>query len=84
MFVLNDANEENKIYELVDLLLQGKEIALVSDSGTPLISDPGYKLVRAALQKGIRVVPILVQQLLPLLFSSRTSNRQIFILRFSP
>ena len=58
MFVLNDANEENKIYELVEMLLNGLNIALVSDSGTPLISDPGYKLVKTALQKGIKVVPI--------------------------
>lgn len=58
MVALNDANEENKIYEIISKLEQGLSIALVSDSGTPLISDPGYKLVRTAVQKGIKISPI--------------------------
>ncbi len=58
MVPMNDANEENKIYEVLELLENGKNVALVSDSGTPLISDPGFKLVRAAIQKGIRIIPI--------------------------
>lgn len=58
MMVLSDINEEYKIYEVIELLEAEKNIALVSDAGTPLISDPGYKLVKTALQKGIQVVPI--------------------------
>lgn len=58
MVQLNDTNEENKIYELLSQLEQDVNIALVSDAGTPLISDPGYRLTKAALQKGIRVIPI--------------------------
>lgn len=58
MSVLSDVNEENKIYEVIELLEKGKNIVLVSDAGTPLISDPGYKLVKTALQKGIQVIPI--------------------------
>lgn len=58
MQVINDSNEENKIYEVCKLLKNGKNIALVSDAGTPLISDPGFKLVRYVLQKGIGVIPI--------------------------
>lgn len=44
--------------ELVKLLEEGKNIALVSDAGTPLISDPGYKLVQLAYQKNIKVTSV--------------------------
>jgi 16S rRNA (cytidine1402-2'-O)-methyltransferase len=43
---------------LVEALTQGRSVALVSDAGTPLVSDPGYRLVEAALEAGIRIVPI--------------------------
>lgn len=55
---LNDTNEENKTYEVVELLEAGQNIALVSDAGTPLVSDPGYKLVRECVKKDIQVIPI--------------------------
>ncbi|ENK3880497.1 16S rRNA (cytidine(1402)-2'-O)-methyltransferase, partial [Acinetobacter baumannii] len=54
----HDHNESNKIEQLVQKLLAGENIALISDAGTPLISDPGFKLVRAAQEHGIRVVPV--------------------------
>ncbi|MFV5422617.1 16S rRNA (cytidine(1402)-2'-O)-methyltransferase, partial [Acinetobacter baumannii] len=54
----HDHNESNKIEQLVQKLLAGENIALISDAGTPLISDPGFKLVRAAQENGIRVVPV--------------------------
>ena len=54
----HDHNESNKIEQLVQKLLAGDNIALISDAGTPLISDPGFKLVRAAQEHGIRVVPV--------------------------
>ncbi|MFW6712041.1 16S rRNA (cytidine(1402)-2'-O)-methyltransferase [Acinetobacter pittii] len=54
----HDHNESNKIELLVQKLLAGDDIALISDAGTPLISDPGFKLVRAAQEHGIRVVPV--------------------------
>lgn len=44
--------------EILDMLRQGMKVALVSDAGTPLISDPGAELVAAAVQNGIRVIPI--------------------------
>ena len=50
--------ENQKIPVILNLLKQGKDIALVSDSGTPGISDPGFRLIREALKEGIRVVPI--------------------------
>jgi len=48
-------NEESRTPEIVARLLAGETIALVTDAGTPAISDPGYRLVRAALDAGIRV-----------------------------
>ena len=53
-----DAVERERTPGLVRELLAGKQVALVSDAGTPGIADPGYRLVRAAIAAGIRVVPI--------------------------
>jgi 16S rRNA (cytidine1402-2'-O)-methyltransferase len=51
-------NEENRTPRLIEILLEGKNIALVSDSGMPLVSDPGYELVAACRNEGIQVIPI--------------------------
>ncbi|MFH1825777.1 MAG: 16S rRNA (cytidine(1402)-2'-O)-methyltransferase [bacterium] len=51
-------NINRKTEELMHLLQQGKNIGLVSDAGTPGISDPGYELVKAAAEAGIKVEPI--------------------------
>jgi 16S rRNA (cytidine1402-2'-O)-methyltransferase len=53
-----DANEGERAAELGDLLRAGKKVALVSEAGTPAVSDPGYRLVRAAIEAGAAVVPI--------------------------
>lgn len=55
---LHEHNEQKETPVIVQGLLQGQQIALVSDAGTPLISDPGYYLVQSARQAGIRVSPI--------------------------
>ena len=54
----HDHNESNKIDQLLQKMLNGESVALISDAGTPLISDPGFKLVRAAQAHGIRVIPV--------------------------
>ena len=51
-------NESRKLTALVERLQRGEDVALVSDAGTPTISDPGQHLVRAAISAGIRVEPI--------------------------
>ena len=51
-------NENQSAQKFIGLLKQGNNIALVSDAGTPLISDPGYPLVRQAHEDNITVVPI--------------------------
>lgn len=58
---LTTYHEHNAIKQrpkLLEALERGESVALISDAGTPLISDPGYKLVEEALERGIRVVPI--------------------------
>lgn len=57
-FALHDHNEQEKAHILVEKLKQGIDIALISDAGTPLISDPGFHLVRQCREAGIRVVPL--------------------------
>lgn len=55
---LHEQNEAARSSELVDLLREGRSVALVSDAGTPLISDPGYRLLAAARAAGLPVSPI--------------------------
>ena len=55
---LHEHNERARVAELVGRLQGGESIALVSDAGTPLVSDPGYLLVAAAVEAGINVAPV--------------------------
>lgn len=54
----HDHNEEKRTPELLARLRAGEDVALVSDAGTPLVSDPGFRLVRAALEAGIPVTSV--------------------------
>ncbi|WP_339898758.1 16S rRNA (cytidine(1402)-2'-O)-methyltransferase [uncultured Gilvimarinus sp.] len=54
----HDHSDDKRTEQILTQLLAGEEVALISDAGTPLVSDPGYRLVRAARQAGVRVVPI--------------------------
>ena len=55
---LHEHNERARTAELIERLRAGESIALVSDAGTPLVSDPGYLLVAAAIEAGITVTPV--------------------------
>ena len=54
----HEHNEESRSKELIAQLTDGRSVALVSDAGTPTISDPGFRLVNAALEIDIQVVPV--------------------------
>jgi len=58
MLALHDHNEESEAPRLVSRMLAGECFALVSDAGTPLVSDPGYRLVRAAIAAGVAVTAV--------------------------
>src|SRR5580704_18671621 len=73
-------NEERRVPELVERMRAGERIALVTDAGTPAISDPGYRLVRAAHEAGIRVraVPGASAAISALSISGIATNRFTF------
>jgi 16S rRNA (cytidine1402-2'-O)-methyltransferase len=54
----HEHNETERAAELIERIEQGESGALVSDAGTPLLSDPGYRLVHAAAQAGVRIEPL--------------------------
>jgi 16S rRNA (cytidine1402-2'-O)-methyltransferase len=54
----HEHNEQQRAMKLIELLQQGSNVAVVSDAGTPAISDPGFRLVRAAVESGITIVPV--------------------------
>jgi 16S rRNA (cytidine1402-2'-O)-methyltransferase len=58
MIALHEFNERQRADALLDRVAAGEHVALVSDAGTPLISDPGFQLVRRAHQRGLAVVPV--------------------------
>jgi len=55
---LHEHNEERAAERIIEMLRQGKSVALVSDAGTPAISDPGARLVQSVREAGLRVIPI--------------------------
>lgn len=76
----HDHNAERVRPALLDRLRRGERVALVSDAGTPLVSDPGYKLVRAAIEEGLPVttVPGPSAPLAALVLSGLPSDRFLF------
>lgn len=55
---LHEHNERSQVPRLIDTLQAGKSIAFITDAGTPLVSDPGFHLVRSARQAGLTVIPV--------------------------
>ncbi|MGD9660184.1 MAG: 16S rRNA (cytidine(1402)-2'-O)-methyltransferase [Porticoccaceae bacterium] len=58
MLAYHDHSDDRQLSRILDLLAQGQNVALITDAGTPLISDPGYRLVREARNQGGAVIPI--------------------------
>lgn len=58
LFALHDHNEKQRAASIIEKCLAGEDVALISDAGTPLISDPGYSLVRLCREAGVPVIPI--------------------------
>lgn len=54
----HDHNEDIRSEYIIELIQSGQSVALVSDAGTPLVSDPGYRVVEAASSRGIKIVPV--------------------------
>ncbi len=81
----HEYNEASRSAELIEILRQDNSVALVSDAGTPLLSDPGYRVVRAAIETGIAVVPIPgASALLPALTASGLPTDSFLFLGFLP
>ena len=58
MMSYHDHSSEKEIRKIVNLLLEGQDLALISDAGTPTISDPGYGLIRDCINHDISIIPI--------------------------
>ena len=58
LYSYHDHSSEKEIARLLDILKDYKDVALISDAGTPTISDPGYSLIRQCINEGIEVIPI--------------------------
>ncbi len=81
MMTFADFNENKIIHQLLDRMEQGEVFGLVSDAGTPLVSDPGYKLVREAINRGIKieVIPGASAVLTALVGSGMTPDKFLFL-----
>ncbi len=81
LYPLNDFNEARDLTKYLNMLIEGKNLALVSDAGTPLIADPGYKLVQACFDSNIEVdsLPGANAAITALTLSGLPVNRILFL-----
>ena len=81
LLALHEHNEDARIPEVLHMLRQGRRVALVSDAGTPLVSDPGFRLVRAAVAEGLPVsgIPGASAALLALTLSGLPPHPHLFV-----
>lgn len=81
LIVLNDFNEYKSEDFILGKLREGKNLALVSDAGTPLVSDPGFKIVRAAIEQGLEVdsLPGAVSPIVALTLSGMPPDKFMFV-----
>jgi len=80
-----DEVEQVKIPEIIERLIEGRDIALISDAGTPLLSDPGYRLVISAKKKNIQVIAVPgASAVLTALVSSGLPSNQFTFLGYLP
>lgn len=81
MMTFADFNEEKSVEQIINRMQQGEVFGLISDAGTPLVSDPGYKLIRAALdsQLKIEVIPGASAVLTALVGSGKTPDKFLFL-----
>src|SRR5215510_3979443 len=81
----HEHNERERTAELIARMERGSKVALVSDAGTPLVSDPGFRLVAEAIQRGIPVVPIPgASALITALMAAGLPVQDFFFLGFLP
>jgi len=79
LLALNEHNEEKASDEVLSLLLNGKNLALISDAGTPLFSDPGFILVSKCIMNNVEIVPLPgASSLLPALTASGFNIRRFY------
>ncbi len=81
LIILNDFNESKNYPQIIEKLKNGQNLALVSDAGTPLISDPGYKLIRECLSQNIQIdsLPGPVAAITALTLSGLPPNKFFFL-----
>jgi 16S rRNA (cytidine1402-2'-O)-methyltransferase len=81
----HDYNERQKAEQIADLILNGQSVALVSDAGTPGISDPAYRLLNACIEKDIKLIPLPgATAFVPALLASGFGTDKFAFLGFPP